>query len=125
LFPGAAGRPDGDPLASSLVREQAYEIIEAVLSGTDAEGAEIRERRRDHVAAYPGRPEAALQEPLSFTRSLARALCLHPRLAVFLERSPLELTNVVLEPTDPLRGRKLSPLMDSLTPLRGPGCAWP
>jgi hypothetical protein len=62
---------------------------------------------------------------LTAAANVLPALCLHPRLAVFLERSPLELTNVVLEPTDPLLGRKFSPLMDSLTPLCGPGCAWP
>jgi hypothetical protein len=54
-----------------LVREQAYEIIDAVLAGTDPEGAEVRERLREHVAAHPGNPEAALHEHLVFTRSLA------------------------------------------------------
>jgi EAL domain-containing protein (putative c-di-GMP-specific phosphodiesterase class I) len=58
---------------------------------------------------------------LTAAANVLPALCLDPRLAVFLERSPLELTNVVLELTDPLRGRKLSPLMDSLTPLRRSG----
>lgn len=57
---------------TSLLREQAYEIIDAVLSGNDPEGAAIRKRLREHVAAYPGRPEAALQEHLIYTRSLAR-----------------------------------------------------
>lgn len=56
---------------NSLLREQAYEIIDAVLSGTDPEGAEVRKRLCEHLAAYPGRPEAALQEHLIFTRSLA------------------------------------------------------
>ncbi|MFE5835252.1 EAL domain-containing protein [Arthrobacter sp. NPDC056493] len=55
-----------------LVREQAYEIIDAVLAGTDPEGAEVRDRLREHVAAHPGNPEAALHEHLVFTRSLAR-----------------------------------------------------
>jgi EAL domain-containing protein (putative c-di-GMP-specific phosphodiesterase class I) len=55
-----------------LVREQAYEIIDAVLAGTEPEGADIRDRLREHVAAHPGNPEAALYEHLVFTRSLAR-----------------------------------------------------
>ena len=55
-----------------LVRAQAREIIEAVLAGTDPEGAEVRERLREHVAAHPGHPEAALHEHLIFSRSLAR-----------------------------------------------------
>jgi len=55
-----------------LVREQAYEIIAAVLAGTDPEGAEVRDRLREHVAAHPGNPEAALHEHLVFTRSLDR-----------------------------------------------------
>ncbi|MDQ0866540.1 EAL domain-containing protein [Arthrobacter globiformis] len=67
-LPGAGGAGDEVP----LVREQAYEIIEAVLAGTDPEGAEVRERLREHVAAHPGNPEAALHEHLIFTRSLAR-----------------------------------------------------
>ncbi|MDQ1059945.1 EAL domain-containing protein (putative c-di-GMP-specific phosphodiesterase class I) [Arthrobacter globiformis] len=66
-------RPDDRPgSAAPLVRKQAYEIIEAVLAGTDPEGAEVRERLREHVAAHPGNPEAALHEHLVFTRSLAR-----------------------------------------------------
>ena len=68
---GQAG--DGRPGSEvPLVREQAYEIREAVLAGTDPEGAEVRERLREHVAAHPGNPEAALHEHLVFTRSLAR-----------------------------------------------------
>lgn len=63
---------DGPGSEVPLVREQAYEIIEAVLAGTDPEGAEVRERLREHVAAHPGSPEAALHEHLVFTRSLAR-----------------------------------------------------
>ncbi|MBT2523828.1 EAL domain-containing protein [Arthrobacter sp. ISL-28] len=55
-----------------LVREQVNEIIEAILSGTDPEGAEVRMRLRERVAAHPGHPEAALHEHLIFTRSLAR-----------------------------------------------------
>jgi EAL domain-containing protein (putative c-di-GMP-specific phosphodiesterase class I) len=55
-----------------LVREQAYEIIQAVLAGTDPEGEETRERLREHVAAHPGNPETALREHLVFTRSLTR-----------------------------------------------------
>lgn len=61
-------RTDAEP----SVREQAYEIIEAILLGTDPEGAEVRKRLGEHVDAYPGRPETALQEHLIFTRSLAR-----------------------------------------------------
>ncbi|WP_180987304.1 EAL domain-containing protein [Arthrobacter sp. AFG20] len=65
--------PDDRPGSEApLVRKQAYEIIEAVLAGTDPEGAEVRERLREHVAAHPGNPEAALHEHLVFTRSLAR-----------------------------------------------------
>jgi EAL domain-containing protein (putative c-di-GMP-specific phosphodiesterase class I) len=72
-FPYDDGRPGDDrPASEALVREQAYEIIEAVLAGTDPEGAEVRERLREHVAAHPGNPEAALHEHLVFTRSLAR-----------------------------------------------------
>jgi EAL domain-containing protein (putative c-di-GMP-specific phosphodiesterase class I) len=55
-----------------LVREQAFEIIDAVLAGTDPEGAAARERLREHVAAHPGNPEAALHEHLVFTRALTR-----------------------------------------------------
>jgi EAL domain-containing protein (putative c-di-GMP-specific phosphodiesterase class I) len=54
------------------VQEQAQEIIDAVLAGTDPAGAEVRERLREHVAAHPGHPEAALHEHLIFTRSLIR-----------------------------------------------------
>ncbi|WP_353712968.1 EAL domain-containing protein [Arthrobacter sp. K5] len=76
-FPSGDGQPDdggagGAGAEVPLVREQAYEIIEAVLAGTDPEGAEVRERLREHVAAHPGNPEAALHEHLIFTRSLAR-----------------------------------------------------
>lgn len=70
-----SGSPDALPPhaeAEPSLREQAYEIIEAILLGTDPEGAEVRKRLREHVDAYPGRPEAALQEHLIFTRSLAR-----------------------------------------------------
>jgi EAL domain-containing protein (putative c-di-GMP-specific phosphodiesterase class I) len=63
---------DSAGLEGALARQQAYEIIEAVLSGTDPEGAEVRERLREHVAAHPGQPEAALHEHLLFTRSLIR-----------------------------------------------------
>jgi EAL domain-containing protein (putative c-di-GMP-specific phosphodiesterase class I) len=55
-----------------LVQEQAREIIAAVLAGTDPEGAEVRARLREHVAAHPGQPEVALHEHLIFTRSLVR-----------------------------------------------------
>jgi EAL domain-containing protein (putative c-di-GMP-specific phosphodiesterase class I) len=73
-FPDDDSQPgDGRPGSEApLVREQAYEIIEAVLAGTDPEGAEVRERLREHVAAHPGNPEAALHEHLVFTRSLTR-----------------------------------------------------
>jgi EAL domain-containing protein (putative c-di-GMP-specific phosphodiesterase class I) len=73
-FPDDDSWPEDAAAASEipLVREQAYEIIDAVLSGTDPEGAEVRDRLREHVAAHPGNPEAALHEHLVFTRSLAR-----------------------------------------------------
>ena len=61
-----------------LMREQAYEIIDAVLAGTDPDGAEARDRLREHVAAHPGNPEAALHEHLVFTRSLARQASKRP-----------------------------------------------
>lgn len=74
-FPAGAS-PQGPPsypdVVTTLLREQACEIIDAVLSATDPEGADLRRRLREHLAAYPGRPEAALQEHLIFTRSLAR-----------------------------------------------------
>lgn len=61
--------PSGSPraltppaVAEPSLREQAYEIIEAILSGTDPESAEVRKRLRDHLDAYRGRPETALQE---------------------------------------------------------------
>lgn len=66
------GPPPHTEADTSLLREQAYEIIDAVLSATDPEGVDVRKRLREHVAAYPGRPEAALQEHLIHTRSLAR-----------------------------------------------------
>lgn len=79
-FPDDDGWPeDGGPGADvPLVREQAYEIIDAVLAGTDPEGAEVRDRLREHVAAHPGNPEAALHEHLVFTRSLARQATTRP-----------------------------------------------
>jgi EAL domain-containing protein (putative c-di-GMP-specific phosphodiesterase class I) len=60
------------------MREQAYEIIDAVLAATDPDGAEVRDRLREHVAAHPGNPEAALHEQLVFTRSLARQASQRP-----------------------------------------------
>ena len=80
-FPEEGNWP-GDEFPGSeipLMREQAYEIIAAVLAGTDPEGAEARDRLREHVAAHPGNPEAALQEHLVFTRSLAREANNRPR----------------------------------------------
>lgn len=72
-FPGDNWPEDDRPSPDiPLVREQAFEIIEAVLAGTDPDVAEARERLRDHVAAHPGNPEAALHEHLVFTRALAR-----------------------------------------------------
>lgn len=79
--------PDEDPFplqdlpggGAPLVREQAYEIIQAVLSGTDPAGEEARERLREHVAAHPGNPETALREHLVFSRALARHLAGKPR----------------------------------------------
>lgn len=71
-FPAAGSEWVQPPLTDadiSLLREQAYEIIEAVLSANDPDGLEIRRRLREHVAAYPDRPEAALQEHLIYTRS--------------------------------------------------------
>lgn len=60
-FPAAGSEWVQPPLTDadiSLLREQAYEIIEAVLSANDPDGLEIRRRLREHVAAYPERPEA-------------------------------------------------------------------
>lgn len=74
-FPAAGSQWVLPPLTDadiSMLREQAYEIIDAVLSATDPEGVDLRARLREHVAAYPGRPETALQEHLIYTRSLSR-----------------------------------------------------
>ncbi|WP_087874171.1 EAL domain-containing protein [Arthrobacter globiformis] len=62
-----------------VVREQAYEIIQAVLAGTDPAGEAARERLREHVAAHPGNPETALREHLVFSRSLLRHMTSKPR----------------------------------------------
>lgn len=58
--------------AATGIRRQAAAIIDAVLSAPAPEGAGIRERLREHLAAHPGRPETALAEHLMALRSLTR-----------------------------------------------------
>lgn len=50
------------------IRRQAAAIIEAVLSGSNPEGAWARGQLRARLAAHPGRPEAALAEHLAALR---------------------------------------------------------
>ena len=47
--------PDLEPL-----RRQVWSIIDAILSDTKPEEAQVRERLRAHVANNPGQPEKAL-----------------------------------------------------------------
>ncbi|NUU33068.1 EAL domain-containing protein [Arthrobacter sp. C9C5] len=64
--------PEDDPPCggASGIRRQAAEIIDAVLSASEPERAEVRDQLRRCLAAHPGRPEAALVEHLLALRSL-------------------------------------------------------
>lgn len=60
-----------EPLADAPgIRRQAAEIIEAVLSASEPEQAEVRDQLRRCLAAHPDRPEVALVEHLIALRSL-------------------------------------------------------
>jgi EAL domain-containing protein (putative c-di-GMP-specific phosphodiesterase class I) len=61
--PTAAGKLPG-------IRRQAAWIAEQVLAGADEEQASVRALLREHLAAYPGRPEIALAEHLISLRAL-------------------------------------------------------
>lgn len=65
--PGASGQVSDDVPG---IRKQAAEIIDAVLSGSAPEQASARDRLREHLAAYPGRPDIALAEHLAALRPL-------------------------------------------------------
>ena len=53
---------DSDRLAG--IREQAQDIINEVLSGTDPKGEHLRAKLRSSIARHPGFPELALLEHL-------------------------------------------------------------
>ncbi|GAA3314386.1 hypothetical protein GCM10017710_21000 [Arthrobacter ramosus] len=58
LVPG----DDSDSLAG--LREQAQDIIDEVLSGTEPSGEHLRAKLRSSIARHPGFPELALLEHL-------------------------------------------------------------
>jgi hypothetical protein len=58
LVPGV----DSDSLAA--LREQAQDIIDEVLSGTEPNGEHLRAKLRSSIARHPGFPELALLEHL-------------------------------------------------------------
>ncbi|MDQ0850681.1 EAL domain-containing protein (putative c-di-GMP-specific phosphodiesterase class I) [Arthrobacter sp. B3I9] len=60
--------------AVPVIRRQAAEIIEAVLSSSEPEQGVARDQLRQRLAAHPERPEAALAEHLITLRSLAEDL---------------------------------------------------
>lgn len=66
-----------------VIRQQAAELIEAVLSGSEPEEEPVRTQLRRSLTAHPDRPEAALVEHLvtlrSLPSSLADKLVLPPR----------------------------------------------
>lgn len=67
--PAGTRMPTGDHVAG--IREQAADIIEEVLAGTDPYQARARNELSRHLAAHPGRPEIALAEHLLAIRGLA------------------------------------------------------
>jgi hypothetical protein len=55
----------GDRIDSlAALREQAQEIIDEVLSGTEPSGEHLRAKLRSSIARHPGFPELALLEHL-------------------------------------------------------------
>lgn len=64
----AARMPTGDSLAR--IREQAADIIQEVLSGTDPDQAQARKALLRQCAAHPGHPEIALAEHLLTIRGI-------------------------------------------------------
>lgn len=78
----ATRMPTGDGVAR--IREQAADIIEEVLSGTDPGQAAARQALREQCAAHPGHPETALAEHVLTIRgiTLGPARCRTPLLPV-------------------------------------------
>jgi EAL domain-containing protein (putative c-di-GMP-specific phosphodiesterase class I) len=92
--PTGAERPGDQPESSPgdrrvpVIRRQAAEIIEAVLSASEPEQATARDQLRRCLAANPGRPEAALAEHLIALRSLTEFPAGIPHLPVREGASP-------------------------------------
>lgn len=64
----AASIPIGDSLAG--IREQAADILQEILAGTDPDQASARNALLKQCAAHPGHPEIALAEHLLTLRGI-------------------------------------------------------